>query len=165
MLAALALAAGPPADCSKTFTVPMIERAIHAAYNGTRDVSALDRAHLRRFIRCARRPGVHASMNKMWSVARAQWNARRHPPMAYAVASWYDDSNGRCAAGWCATYGVANLSLPFGTKVMFAYHGRSVEATVDDRGPYVGGRTWDLDQRTAGALGFGGVDTVAYHIR
>jgi rare lipoprotein A (peptidoglycan hydrolase) len=35
-----------------------------------------------------------------------------------------------------------------------------VTATVDDRGPYVGGRDWDLNQNTAAALGFGGVGTV-----
>ena len=35
-----------------------------------------------------------------------------------------------------------------------------VTAVVDDRGPYVGGRTWDLNQNTAAALGFSGVGTV-----
>jgi rare lipoprotein A len=55
---------------------------------------------------------------------------------------------------------VANLSLPCGTKVTFVYNGRSVTATVDDRGPYVSGREWDLNQNTAGALGFGGVADV-----
>ena len=38
-------------------------------------------------------------------------------------------------------------------------------ATVDDRGPYVGGRTWDLNQNTAAALGFGGVGTVWASVR
>ena len=32
--------------------------------------------------------------------------------------------------------------------------------SVDDRGPYVGGREWDLNQNTAGALGFNGVASV-----
>jgi rare lipoprotein A len=73
-----------------------------------------------------------------------------------SVASWYQDG-GATACGFHATYGVANLSLPCGTKVTFVYNGRSVTATVDDRGPYVGGREWDLNQNTAGALGFGGV--------
>jgi hypothetical protein len=76
-----------------------------------------------------------------------------------AVASWYQDA-GSTACGYHAYYGVANLSLPCGTKVTFTYHGRTVTATVDDRGPYIAGRTWDLNQNTAGALGFGGVDTV-----
>jgi rare lipoprotein A len=76
-----------------------------------------------------------------------------------SIASWYSDG-GSTACGFHAYYGVANKSLPCGTKVQFEYGGRTVTATVDDRGPYVGGRTWDLNQNTAGALGFGGVGTV-----
>ena len=75
------------------------------------------------------------------------------------VASWYDDA-GTTGCGFHATYGVANKSLPCGTRVTFSYGGRTVVATVDDRGPYVGGRTWDLNQNTAAALGFSGVATV-----
>jgi hypothetical protein len=76
-----------------------------------------------------------------------------------SVASWYNDG-GNTACGFHATYGVANRTLPCGTKVRVRYGGRSVTATVDDRGPFVGGRNWDLNQNTAGALGFGGVGTV-----
>jgi rare lipoprotein A len=75
------------------------------------------------------------------------------------VASWYDDG-GETACGFHAQYGVASPSLPCGTHVTFLYGGRTVTATVDDRGPFVGGRDWDLNQSTAGALGFDGVDTV-----
>lgn len=76
-----------------------------------------------------------------------------------AEASWYNDG-GNTACGFHAYYGVANRTLPCGTTVAFRYNGRSVTATVDDRGPYVGGRDWDLNQNTASALGFGGVGTV-----
>jgi len=76
-----------------------------------------------------------------------------------SVASWYDDA-GNTACGVHAGLGVANKSLPCGTRVTFRYGGHTVTAVVDDRGPYVGGRTWDLNQNTAGALGFGGVGTV-----
>jgi peptidoglycan lytic transglycosylase len=72
------------------------------------------------------------------------------------VASWYNDA-GNTACGFHAVYGVANRTLPCGTKVTFENGGRTVTATVDDRGPYVGGRDWDLNQNTASALGFGGV--------
>lgn len=75
------------------------------------------------------------------------------------VASWYSDG-GSTACGFHAHFGVANRTLPCGTRVRFAYHGRSVVATVDDRGPYVGGRDYDLNQNTAGALGMYGVATV-----
>jgi rare lipoprotein A len=76
-----------------------------------------------------------------------------------AEASWYNDG-GETACGFHAFYGVANRTLPCGTRVSFRDNGRSVTATVDDRGPYVGGRDWDLNQNTAAALGFGGVGAV-----
>jgi hypothetical protein len=76
-----------------------------------------------------------------------------------AGASWYNDG-GNTACGFHAHYGVANRTLPCGTQVSLRYNGRSVTATVDDRGPYVGGRDWDLNQNTASALGFGGVGIV-----
>jgi rare lipoprotein A len=75
------------------------------------------------------------------------------------VASWYDDA-GNTACGFHAGLGVANRTLPCGTRVAFHYGGRTVTAVVDDRGPYVGGRNWDLNQNTAGALGFGGAGGV-----
>ena len=76
-----------------------------------------------------------------------------------SLASWYYDA-GNTACGFHAGLGVANRSLPCGTKVRLHYGGHTVTATVDDRGPYVGGRDWDLNQSTAAALGFGGVGTV-----
>lgn len=75
------------------------------------------------------------------------------------LASWYYDE-GSTACGFHAGYGVANRTLPCGTRLTIRYGHRSIVATVDDRGPYVGGRSFDLDQRTAMALGFDGVGTV-----
>jgi len=79
--------------------------------------------------------------------------------LAPTVASWYYDA-GSTACGFHAYYGVANLSLPCGTHVTMSSGGHTVVATVDDRGPYVGGRTYDLNQNVAGALGFGGVGVI-----
>ncbi len=76
-----------------------------------------------------------------------------------SLASWYNDG-GTTGCGFHAHYGVANVSLPCGTRVTFSYGGRTVNAVVDDRGPYAGGRRWDLNQNTASALGFGGVGAV-----
>ena len=76
-----------------------------------------------------------------------------------SMASWYQDG-GSTACGFHAGLGVANKSLPCGTKVRFRHAGHTVTATVDDRGPYVGGRAWDLNQNTAAALGFDGVGPV-----
>ena len=83
----------------------------------------------------------------------------------HAYASWYGPGlfGGHLACGGTltpGTLGVANKTLPCGTKVTFMYGGRTVTATVDDRGPFVAGRTWDLNQNTAAALGMGGVATV-----
>jgi rare lipoprotein A len=76
-----------------------------------------------------------------------------------ALASWYYD-RGATACGFNAFYGVANRTLPCGTKVQLRLGSRTVTAVVDDRGPYVGGREWDLGQNTAAALGFVGVETI-----
>ncbi|MFL5860222.1 MAG: septal ring lytic transglycosylase RlpA family protein [Solirubrobacteraceae bacterium] len=78
-----------------------------------------------------------------------------------ALASWYNDA-GMTACGFHAGLGIANRALPCGTRVTLHYGSRTVTAVVDDRGPYVGGRDWDLNQTTAAALGFGGVGTVWY---
>jgi rare lipoprotein A len=91
----------------------------------------------------------------------ARVRAGRLLALRAALASWYEDA-GQTACGFHATYGVANVSLACGTRVTFSYHGRTVTAVVDDRGPYVAGRTWDLDQNTAAALSFSGVATVYY---
>jgi rare lipoprotein A len=76
-----------------------------------------------------------------------------------AIASWYDDA-GNTACGFHARYGIASRTLPCGTHVTLSYGGRTVVATVDDRGPYVYGRTFDLNQNTAGYLGMWGVAQV-----
>ena len=76
-----------------------------------------------------------------------------------SYASWYEDG-GATACGFHARYGVAHRTLPCGTKVTIRYGGRSVVATVDDRGPFVDGRDWDLNGAVADALGFGGTGPI-----
>jgi rare lipoprotein A len=80
-------------------------------------------------------------------------------PLVPTVASWYYDA-GDTACGFHAYYGVANKTLPCGTKVRISYRGHSLMATVDDRGPFVSGRTYDLNQNVSRALGMYGVATV-----
>lgn len=80
-----------------------------------------------------------------------------------STASWYGIYGGPLACGGSLGYsqlGVAHKSLPCGTKVTIRYHGRQVTVPVIDRGPYVGGREWDLTGATARALGFDGVGTI-----
>ena len=61
-------------------------------------------------------------------------------------------------------YTAAHKRLPLGTELVVTYGGRSVNVTVNDRGPYVGGRDLDLSQSAARAIGLtrAGVDFVEY---
>jgi len=77
-----------------------------------------------------------------------------------AFASWYGPGlygnpmgcGGRLNPG---TLGVAHKTLPCGTSVTLRHNGNIVRVRVVDRGPYVGGREFDLTEATKRALGFG----------
>jgi rare lipoprotein A (peptidoglycan hydrolase) len=79
----------------------------------------------------------------------------------YAQASWYGPGlygnhlgcGGTLTAG---RLGVAHKSLPCGSKVTLRHGGRTVRVPVIDRGPYVGGREFDLTAATARRLHFRG---------
>ncbi len=73
-------------------------------------------------------------------------------------ASWYSGGTGAC--GSLGGMAVAHKTLPCGTKVTLRYRGRSVVATVKDRGPFIAGREWDLTPAVKSALGFGDVGTI-----
>lgn len=91
--------------------------------------------------------------------ARATGGAGTLTLYSPVVVSWYDDA-GSTACGFHAGDGVASRTLPCGTRIHFRNGDHSVTATVDDRGPYVYSREFDLNQNTAAALGFDGVGTV-----
>jgi rare lipoprotein A (peptidoglycan hydrolase) len=83
----------------------------------------------------------------------------------WAYASWYGPGlyGNRTACGQtlgAGTLGVAHKSLPCGAKVTFKKGRREVTVRVIDRGPYVGGREYDLTSATAQRLGFGGHGSV-----
>lgn len=61
-------------------------------------------------------------------------------------------------------YTAAHKTLPLGTDLVVNYGGRSVQVTVNDRGPYVAGRELDLSRAAARDLGLTrvGVDYVEY---
>jgi rare lipoprotein A (peptidoglycan hydrolase) len=73
--------------------------------------------------------------------------------------SWYGGGGSLACGGLLtsSTMGVANKTLPCGTRVTLRYHRRTVRVRVIDRGPYVAGREYDLTEATARALGFEGV--------
>jgi peptidoglycan lytic transglycosylase len=79
----------------------------------------------------------------------------------YAYASWYGPGlyGNRLGCGGTlnpGTLGVAHKTLPCGTKVTLRRGDRSIRVPVIDRGPYVGGREYDLTAATAQWLGFYG---------
>lgn len=91
--------------------------------------------------------------------------ARKLTAYRLAGASYYGPGlygNGVACGGTLmpGTMGVANKTLPCGTKVKLRYHGRSVTVPVIDRGPYVAGRDYDLTEAVKVKLGFPGVGTV-----
>lgn len=66
---------------------------------------------------------------------------------------------------WRSNPTVAHKTLPCGTKVRLLYRGRKITARVWDRGPYVGGRDFDLDVTVQRRLGFPwGVDAVRWRL-
>jgi rare lipoprotein A len=78
-----------------------------------------------------------------------------------ANASWYGPGlyGNRLGCGGTLTssrLGVAHKTLPCGSKVTLRHGRRLVRVRVIDRGPYVGGRDYDLTAATARRLGFHG---------
>jgi rare lipoprotein A (peptidoglycan hydrolase) len=107
------------------------------------------------------KPVYRASAAPSRAVAGGGWQS--------AKASWYGPGfyGRRTASGAVLTQGMMNVahkSLPFGTRIQFEYKGRTAVAVVNDRGPYIHGRVFDLGPGTATALGFGGVGIVKYRI-
>jgi peptidoglycan lytic transglycosylase len=99
----------------------------------------------------------------------ADTNVRSHPMTVYAFrpaeASYYGPGlyGGGLACGGTLSpgkLGVANKTLPCGSKVTLRYHGKTVTVPVIDRGPYAGNREYDLTAATKAELGFPSTGTV-----
>ena len=93
--------------------------------------------------------------------ARAGKRIGRVNAFRFAQASWYGPGlyGNHLGCGGTLTasrLGVANKTLPCGTKVTLRHGNRTVRVRVIDRGPYVAGREYDLTQATARRLGFRG---------
>jgi rare lipoprotein A len=82
-----------------------------------------------------------------------------------AAVSWYGPGlygnklscGGRLTPG---TLGVAHKTLPCGSHVTLRRGDRVIRVRVVDRGPYVGGREFDLTAATRSRLHFGGVGSL-----
>jgi rare lipoprotein A (peptidoglycan hydrolase) len=60
------------------------------------------------------------------------------------------------------TVGVAHPTLPCGARIFVTYEGTTVLTQVIDRGPYEGGRQFDLTDALARRLGLRGVQTIEW---
>lgn len=85
---------------------------------------------------------------------------------AFTLASWYGPGfhGRRTASGerfnqWAMT--AAHKSLPFGTLVRVTHKGRSVTVRINDRGPFIRGRSLDLSKGAARRIGCAGVCRVS----
>jgi rare lipoprotein A (peptidoglycan hydrolase) len=103
------------------------------------------------------------------NLAGALLNPALLPPGVYntSIASVFTDYGKPIACGGLLAVpqlGVANKTLPCGTKVIFVYNGRAIEVPVIDRGPYIPGREWDLTGAAAEALRFPGLGPIQWRL-
>lgn len=90
------------------------------------------------------------------------------------VASFYDCRQpGECSRSKRTANGehfnphgltAAHRSLPFNTRLRVTYRGRSVVVRINDRGPFIRGRTIDLSRGAAQAIGLTGAGVGAVTI-
>ncbi len=113
-----------------------------------------------RYVLRDRRHGTISAQARVRVAGRASKVGRLNV-YRWAQASWYGPGlygnslacGGRLNPG---TVGVAHKSLPCGSKLTLRHRGRTLRVRVIDRGPYVGGREYDLTEATAQKLRFRG---------
>lgn len=115
--------------------------------------------------------GSNQSQTNVTEPVPAKPSSKPTGSFKYVLASTYGEGDGfmwgTTASGDTVTptsMGVAMRTVPLGTTIEISYHGKTVTAVVNDRGPFVGNRQIDLQPAVAHALGFDGVDTVGYRI-
>lgn len=83
----------------------------------------------------------------------------------HGVASWYGSGRKTANGEPFNPNGLtaAHRTLPFGTMVRVTNHrnGRSVTVRINDRGPFIGGRSIDLARGAARAIGMSGTQSVS----
>lgn len=131
----------------------------------------------RRLSRCGWRGAVAAGAVTAVVIVACTSAAPRHAPARHGgvergIASWYGPKfQGRPTASGeifdMNRLTAAHRTLPFGTRVEVVNldNGRSVEVTINDRGPWVGKRILDLSYAAARELGMLGPGTARVEIR
>jgi rare lipoprotein A len=120
-------------------------------------------------VRAARkaRGGEHvrqAAIERPLPQARPNWAKRSLSngggaagPGQAGMASYYWQGQRVASGGWFNPNAMtaAHRSLPFGTRVRVTHSGsgRSVDVTINDRGPFVAGRIIDLSRAAASVIG------------
>ena len=128
----------------------------------------LDRARAGAYGRYALRDRLHRPQSVPARVALSDGSVRglgRLNVYRAASASWYGPGlyGNRTGCGGTLTagrLGVANKSLPCGSRVTLRHGSHVVRVRVIDRGPYAGDREFDLTEATAQRLRFRGPGTV-----
>jgi rare lipoprotein A len=87
-------------------------------------------------------------------------NVYRHAAVSWYGPGLYGNKLGCGGRLTPATLGVAHKTLPCGARVTLRRGDRVVRVRVVDRGPYVGGREFDLTAATRARLRFDGVGSV-----
>jgi rare lipoprotein A (peptidoglycan hydrolase) len=129
---------------------------------------ALDRARSGAYGRYVLHERLHRPQSVPARVRAADGSTRRLGRLnvyRQALASWYGPGlyGNHLACGgtlWPSRLGVANKSLPCGSRVTLRHGRRVLRVPVIDRGPYSGAREFDLTERTARRLHFAGHGTI-----
>jgi peptidoglycan lytic transglycosylase len=142
-------------------------RAVALQRHSGRRWSTIDRATTRAggSFGFAFRPHRSGSARLRVAVDAARREIGRLNVYRHAAVSWYGPGlygnelscGGRLTPG---TLGVAHKTLQCGTRVTLRRGDRVIRVRVVDRGPYVGGREFDLTSATRAKLHFGGVGSL-----
>jgi rare lipoprotein A len=145
---------------------PRAKQAPHASRQSKRPQGAASHRSASRSVA----KGADEAQQVAPSPARTKHAARQHRrapesssffgQIMTGIASYYWQPQRVASGGWFNPNAMtaAHKTLPFGTRVRVTHArtGRSVDVTINDRGPYIAGRIIDLSSAAAGAIGMKG---------
>jgi uncharacterized protein YraI len=109
------------------------------------------------------RAGAATVNSQLATASSAAWRWVR--ASSYGIGDGYLYGHMACGGVLTPTaMAVAHRSLPCGTRVLLRYHGRTVVATVRDRGPYIAGRIFDLGPAVCRYLGNCGLPMLQWQL-